>query len=754
MPAMAFLRLCLFAVLNFAARSLQDSKNPLTDFCRRWGHQTAQVDGKLYIDGGLVAWNPLSANPLNYTNTWLLYSDLNTSTTDIGMPQQYANLTKNSTVPSVSGGVLWADEVNKCFYLYGGQYQSNPEDFSFWAYDTILNQWNETHFTSNVNSMQRAAYGAGTQINELGVGFYYGGWINNQTSPGWNGPPMATNNLIKYDMTAGTLNNNTGPDGTGRAEGSMVYLPASDGGLLIYFGGIEDPYKNGSFVGANMSTIHIFDVASSKWYTQNASGAAPPARRQFCAGATWADDHSSYNIYLYGGFGISNITGYDDAYILSLPSFTWIKAWPTGNATGTPLPHGGCSANVINRDQMLIIGGWFTTSDTCDSPNGWGQHNMNLGFNGPSKTLWDKYDPKVSTYFVPTPIISAVGGGPTGGATAKTPSSWDNPDLAVYFTRVPTFSARAATRTIPSGTATPTSTGKSSKTKVGAIAGGVVGGLAFLIAILSLCLFCLHRRKKANKTKEKKEKTPSPPPAELAAASPIHEMASPGAQKYISMHQQPDMTNHPAFSGPNSIHSRSPSGNTMSLDYQHTPTSPYPPQPYGSTTPTSAAPYPSPYGTYPSGTIPYSDNPDAYDTEPYNRHNSYPPPSSAFHQRQSSYPTPTSPNHSQQPHLYDPSQPVTQTYYPPPPDPSHSNSQSRSHQSYSDRIGSPEGTQYSGDTEFPTSKTNTPAHFYAQPAMSGGAGHSPGTNGGERGSLRGSVDRRPVRGRFVEVDHM
>ena len=65
---MASIRVYLLAALSFAAQSLQASKDPLVDFCRRWGHQTAQVDGKLYIDGGLVAWNPLSANPLNYTS--------------------------------------------------------------------------------------------------------------------------------------------------------------------------------------------------------------------------------------------------------------------------------------------------------------------------------------------------------------------------------------------------------------------------------------------------------------------------------------------------------------------------------------------------------------------------------------------------------------------------------------------------------------------------------------------------------------
>src|SRR5690349_12999052 len=111
------------------------------------------------------------------------------------MPNQYANLSKASEVPSVSGGILWADEVNKCFYLYGGEYQGNPADFTFWAYDTILNQWNETKYKSNVNvnSIQRASYGAGTQLNELGLGFYYGGWTNNHTTPGWTGNPVASN---------------------------------------------------------------------------------------------------------------------------------------------------------------------------------------------------------------------------------------------------------------------------------------------------------------------------------------------------------------------------------------------------------------------------------------------------------------------------------------------------------------------------------------------------------------------------------
>jgi hypothetical protein len=83
--------------------------------------------------------------------------------------------------------------------------------------------------------------------------------------------------------------------------------------------------------------------------------------------------------YLYGGFAAEGPGGYDDAYVLSLPSFKWINVFNTGNGT-TPFPHGACSASVIHRDQMLIVGGWFTDSSytDCDAPNSQGQHNSKL----------------------------------------------------------------------------------------------------------------------------------------------------------------------------------------------------------------------------------------------------------------------------------------------------------------------------------------------------------------------------------------
>jgi hypothetical protein len=166
----------------------------------------------------------------------------------VGFPKQYSNLSKPAGVPSLSGGYLWADEVNKCFYQFGGAVQegASPQDFSMWTYDVVLNQWNTTNFKSSERIWQRPAFGAGTQVESLGLGFYYGGWLSNRTTPSWKGPRMAVSSIVKFDYTTGALQNTT-HDGIGRAEGQLVFLPVSDRGMLLYFGGIEDPYHNGSY---------------------------------------------------------------------------------------------------------------------------------------------------------------------------------------------------------------------------------------------------------------------------------------------------------------------------------------------------------------------------------------------------------------------------------------------------------------------------------------------------------------------------
>jgi hypothetical protein len=232
---------------------------------------------------------------LTLADTWLLYNDLTTSPPGVGVPQLYANLSKNASIPDVSGGVLWADEVNKRFYLYGGDYNGiQPNTPTLLSYDIIYNQWED--FGPPDMAISSVAWGGGVGISELGQGYMLGGWLSNASVPGWSGGPIATSTLIKYEMDAGVWTNNTGPDDMPRAEGVMVYLPASNSGLLVYFGGVTAPYDNATIVESPMDTIYIYDIASSKWYTQTATGDVPLARRRFCAGAAWAPDQSSYNM--------------------------------------------------------------------------------------------------------------------------------------------------------------------------------------------------------------------------------------------------------------------------------------------------------------------------------------------------------------------------------------------------------------------------------------------------------------------------
>jgi hypothetical protein len=58
----------LLTVLVLFVASSWQQKDPLSDFCRRFAHQTTVVDQKLFIDGGQVDWNPISQNDQNYTS--------------------------------------------------------------------------------------------------------------------------------------------------------------------------------------------------------------------------------------------------------------------------------------------------------------------------------------------------------------------------------------------------------------------------------------------------------------------------------------------------------------------------------------------------------------------------------------------------------------------------------------------------------------------------------------------------------------
>ncbi|KAH7252247.1 hypothetical protein BKA59DRAFT_525623 [Fusarium tricinctum] len=486
--------LVALCVLLFGVNLTVQQRDPISNFCRRWGHQSAVVDDKLYIGGGLVTYDGSSGTPQNVSNPYFIYHDLSHAA-GTGMPQPYANLSKNSTIPDVSGGVFWPDTVNKKIYLFGGEYNGiTPWDFDLYAYDIIKDEWDNLG-VSRTDDIVGLSYGAGVSISDRGEAYYYGGWMNNATDADWgDAPQVPTSYLLRYEMDTNKWSNDTGPDDTGRAEGVMVHIPAGDGGMLVYFGGIRAT-DDGSWEGQPMDQIILYDVLSGKSYFQNATGDVPKPRRRFCAGATWVKDQSSYNIYLYGGAGEEEgSVGFDDIYILTLPSFTWIKMYPDGNGIGD-YPHHSFTCNVVNEAQMLIHGGFFPLNDDCDVPDQWGLHDMSLGRQNKDKAPWMLYDPDLTKYAVPTDVISVIGGKSTGGATKTAPSGgFDHQDLKALMTRTASAGTRTATRSFPDASATETGDpGSGDKLSTGAIAGIAVGGAAILVGLIVAC-FCLIRR--------------------------------------------------------------------------------------------------------------------------------------------------------------------------------------------------------------------------------------------------------------------
>ncbi|KAI0166446.1 hypothetical protein GGR57DRAFT_26729 [Xylariaceae sp. FL1272] len=475
----------------FLSRTSNSQREPVTNFCRRFGHQTAVIDRKLYIDGGFVNWNPLSTNPTNYTNTWLLYQDLDHLGT-AGMPQLYANLSKNATLPSVNGGIFWADDVNKKIYLFGGEYHNEPpEDYIPYAYDVLEDTWEKVGDPpDDINSV---SYGAGVSVSSIGAAFYYGGWLSNNSVPGWNAPRKAVDTLIRYSFDTQTWTNSSGPDNIGRAEGAMVYMPASDGGMLVYFGGLQD-FGNGTVAGQSMKQIFIYDMLRARWYEQTATGEVPQMRTRFCAGITWAGDQSSYNIYIYGGAGLPPSTqGLDDVYVLSIPSFTWINFWPQSSDAH---PRHSLSCDVIDGTQMIIIGGTFPLDNSsCDDAEQFGSQNLDLGNQNPQGVPWHLYQPNLTSYGVPDDISEVIGGGPLGGATKTVPDGgFGDEDLSVHLGRKFTPIERNPTRPISRATRS-AGANLSKDLPKGAIGGIAAACTISILAILFGVIWFVRRRR-------------------------------------------------------------------------------------------------------------------------------------------------------------------------------------------------------------------------------------------------------------------
>lgn len=459
--------------------------------------------------------------------------------------------------PAVSLGYLW--NSYDTLYLYGGEFSdspvTSPVPFSTWSYDISSSSWSEStdpQTSAGQNSelanqpVQRAAEGAGVSVPNLGRGFYFGGHLDGYTTPGWpqSIARVYLRGLLEYTFPGYS---NAAVDGGNAAGSSGIYRNITEGGtqdsagfperadgLLIYVPGYG---KSGIILGlaggtnatfTQMNVIDVYDIETSTWYKQATSGPTPDIRVNPCAVAVSAADGSSTQVYMYGGQNLipyGEQTQYDDMWILTIPSFTWIQVDMDGQAN--PPARAGHSCNVWNS-QMVVIGGYVGQDLSCESPGMYVFNTSSLAWQN-GYTAFETHDnlnrqksqqddPSALQgsygYSVPEKVQSVIGGNAVGAATVTAPAqSATQGPLA-------TGSPRTYTVTAPDGSvATETSTpgngssgnggseaggndnsGSSSGTNVGAIVAGVIAGFfAVLAAYLGFCAWIYRKQLKIYK---------------------------------------------------------------------------------------------------------------------------------------------------------------------------------------------------------------------------------------------------------------
>lgn len=215
---------------------------------------------------------------------------------------------------------------------------------------------------------------------------------------------------------------------------------------------------------------------------------------------------------MYGGQSLQpagNQEQYDDMWILSVPSFTWIEVNPDTSKSSSPPARAGHSCHVWDS-QMIVVGGYTSKEISCDSPGIYAFNMSSLGWSNQFTALTgDKalkaFDGKESDgnplaqqanqrgfdrkaglegsygYTVPKEVQEKIGGGPTGGATLTAPVQ--TPTAGPYKSGAPlTYTVTGpggatVTQTVESG-----NSAANRGNKIGAIVGGVLAGVFFLVA--------------------------------------------------------------------------------------------------------------------------------------------------------------------------------------------------------------------------------------------------------------------------------
>jgi len=479
--------ICWLCCVSRAAAAALDA--PSVEDFGHWAYGRVTVLGDyLYMNGGEVSQlvngefaNWRASDPMNST----ISIDLKSSWATTNAVRR--TIAKPEDAPITNWPVLWTDASAGVFYSWGGAYayglniRNNTPQWKFTADGSGSGTWSSEVNTNDVRYTQlhKTELGAVVTINDT-MGLNIGGIAHGWTEVD-GGPRHAIPGMVAFDMDNKLWQNGTStfsPFGTGSIASARAEYMSSFGpsGLVVLLGGYQpstlgSPDAEYALSFFDFRNLTLFDPETKKTYWQTTTGDFPDhPRTEFCTAIVSDSSSGGYEIFIYGGQNGRDNYDYADAYVLSLPGFFW-KKLPDSPA-GRRSCH-DCAA--VGKRQVLTVGGLQAHS------KGWSHKDpapLGLQVFDMTKLMWkDNYDAQAAEYVRADDIAQWY----SSGSLEKV--SWSSPELKGLF--------------VTNGSATSQSKAdgdRSSGTPIGAIAGGVAGGVVVLLGI-GLAVWLLRRRK-------------------------------------------------------------------------------------------------------------------------------------------------------------------------------------------------------------------------------------------------------------------
>ncbi len=256
------------------------------------------------------------------------------------------------------GGAFFYD--NTTIYLFSGLGEdSTTVSNELATYDTEAGDW----LSSTVAG---GSFASGDRQNLL-----YASVPQFGTSFALGGNYPIVKGLLKYDSTV--QNNlrwtNITQDADGGSipsniGGAMVHVPMGKLGVLLIIGGADSSRKGTQYAGYDwddipMDEISVYDIDTNVFYDIKATGDIPPiSRSNVCHSVSRSPDSSSFQVTIYGGWNLAEGASTEDVYVLTVPSFRWIKM-TTDNVEAVNEETGRDSSTCAtwNEAQMVVLGG-------------------------------------------------------------------------------------------------------------------------------------------------------------------------------------------------------------------------------------------------------------------------------------------------------------------------------------------------------------------------------------------------------------